>query len=407
MASRYTLERDCKRRNAARNVTETKAIDAFDFCNNTKGNFLITGGEADKRASLILEYISARSYGCPVVILSSSDVLEKKLIDNLAHIGKTMTVISSRYKTYSCFFGMDDVEITKNLIETAQYLNLRNIESLFTFSEAFLKLLRKCGHIPELNSMRALIRNDINILCNVAVQKSLDASDIDILKREKEGADIMKFVLGVIESAFKNVHSIRIDKRNSLIALSGKRDIVFISAKSEEQTVMNNILASEIRHLIGKRLLVIFDEIPLANSMKLRDTIENMRSKSNTDIGLSLVNANTWLGNDEEAYDKNSMIILPIQLGHKDIDKLTDSFGTYMYHYVDVDIPMEFGKLIHDKHFVIKAEERKRVRISDLDNIGAILSGHNGKQILLARNITSKFEEGGLTNGGLRCISKL
>lgn len=407
MASRYTLERDCKRRNAVRNVAETKAIDAFDFCYYTNGNFLITGGETDKRAALILEYISARSNGCPVIILSSSDVLEKKLVDNLAYIGKTMTVISSRYKTYSCFFGMENVEITKNLIETAQHLNLRNIESLFAFSEAFLSLLRKCGHIPELNSMRALIGNNISILCDVAAQKGLSPSDIDTLKREKEGADIMKFVLGVIASAFKDVHSNRIENRNSLIALSGKRDIIFISTRSEEQTVMNNVLASELRHLMGERLLVIFDEMPLAGSKKLRDAIENMRSQSNTDIGLSLVNANTWLGNDEEAYDKNSMIILPDQLGHKDLDKLTDSFGTYMYHYVDVDIPMEFGKLIHDKHLVVKAEERKRVRVADLNNIEAILSGHNGKQVLLARQITSKFEEGGLANGGVRRISKL
>ena len=101
------------------------------------------------------------------------------------------------------------------------------------------------------------------------------------------------------------------------------------------------------------------------------------------------------------------MIILPDQLGHKDLDKLTDFFGTYTYHYVDVDIPMEIGKLIHDKHLVIKSEERKRVRIADLNNIEAILSGHNGKQVLLARQITSRFEKGGLANGGIRRISKL
>ena len=65
MASRYTLSRDCKKRNAVRNVAETTAIDAFKFCSNTKGNFLITGSETDKRASHIFEYISARNYDYP------------------------------------------------------------------------------------------------------------------------------------------------------------------------------------------------------------------------------------------------------------------------------------------------------------------------------------------------------
>ena len=392
MVSRYTLERECAKRNASRNVAETNAVNAFDFCCSTKGNFLITGGEINKRASLILEYISARSRGCPVVILSSSDVLEEKLINYLSYIGRTMTVISSRYKTYSCFFGMGDVEITKNLIETAQYLNLRNIESLFTFSGAFLRLLRKCNHIPELNSMRALIKNNVRILCDVAKQKGISSSDIDVLGREIDGAEILKFVLEVIESAFNDVHTNRIDKRNSLITLSGKKDIVFISTKSKEQTVMNNILASEFRHLMGERLLVIFDEVPLADSKKLQDVIEDMRSKSNIDIGLSLVNANTWLGNDEEKYDKNSVIILPAGLSNIDLDRLTDSFGTYTHYYVDVGIPIEFGKLINDKHIEIKSEERKRVRVADLNNIEAILSGHNKKQVLLAGQIKSRFE---------------
>lgn len=399
MASKCTLERDCNRRNAIRNVAEKKRIYAFNFCAGTRGNFLITGGDADKRASLILEYISARSRDYPVVILSSSDTLEKKLINNLSYVGKTMTVVSPRYPTYSCFFGMEDIEITRNLIETAQHLKLQNTGSLFTFSEAFLRLLRKCGHIPELNSMRALIRNDINILIDVAGKKELDHNDIDTLKREKEGADIMKFVLEIISSAFEEVHSNIIQKRNSLITLNGKKDIIFMSIKSKDPTVMNNILASELRHLMNEKLLVVFDEVPIAGSNSLHSVIENMRSLNNIDVGLSLVNANTWLGNDEEVYDKNSMIILPAQLGHRDLDKLTDSFGTYMYHYIDVDIPMEFGKLIHNKHLVIKAEERKRVRVDDLNNIEAVLSGHNGKQVWLAEQITSRFEEGGFTNG--------
>lgn len=399
MASKCTLERDCNRRNAIRNVAEKKRIYAFNFCAGTRGNFLITGGDADKRASLILEYISARSRDYPVVILSSSDTLEKKLINNLSYVGKTMTVVSPRYPTYSCFFGMEDIEITRNLIETAQHLKLQNTGSLFTFSEAFLRLLRKCGHIPELNSMRALIRNDINILIDVAEKKELDHNDIDTLKREKEGADIMKFVLEIISSAFEEVHSNIIQKRNSLITLNGKKDIIFMSIKSKDPTVMNNILASELRHLMNEKLLVVFDEVPIAGSNSLHSVIENMRSLNNIDVGLSLVNANTWLGNDEEVYDKNSMIILPAQLGHRDLDKLTDSFGTYMYHYIDVDIPMEFGKLIHNKHLVIKAEERKRVRVDDLNNIEAVLSGHNGKQVWLAEQITSRFEEGGFTNG--------
>lgn len=399
MASKCTLERDCNRRNAIRNVAEKKRIYAFNFCAGTRGNFLITGGDADKRASLILEYISARSRDYPVVILSSSDTLEKKLINNLSYVGKTMTVVSPRYPTYSCFFGMEDIEITRNLIETAQHLKLQNTGSLFTFSEAFLRLLRKCGHIPELNSMRALIRNDINILIDVAEKKELDHNDIDTLKREKEGADIMKFVLEIISSAFEEVHSNIIQKRNSLITLNGKKDIIFMSIKSKDPTVMNNILASELRHLMNEKLLVVFDEVPIADSNSLHSVIENMRSLNNIDVGLSLVNANTWLGNDEEVYDKNSMIILPAQLGHRDLDKLTDSFGTYMYHYIDVDIPMEFGKLIHNKHLVIKAEERKRVRVDDLNNIEAVLSGHNGKQVWLAEQITSRFEEGGFTNG--------
>lgn len=294
---------------------------------------------------------------------------------------------------------MEDIEITRNLIETAQHLKLQNTGSLFTFSEAFLRLLRKCGHIPELNSMRALIRNDINILIDVAEKKELDHNDIDTLKREKEGADIMKFVLEIISSAFEEVHSNIIQKRNSLITLNGKKDIIFMSIKSKDPTVMNNILASELRHLMNEKLLVVFDEVPIAGSNSLHSVIENMRSLNNIDVGLSLVNANTWLGNDEEVYDKNSMIILPAQLGHRDLDKLTDSFGTYMYHYIDVDIPMEFGKLIHNKHLVIKAEERKRVRVDDLNNIEAVLSGHNGKQVWLAEQITSRFEEGGFTNG--------
>ena len=399
MASKCTLERDCNRRNAIRNVAEKKRIYAFNFCAGTRGNFLITGGDADKRASLILEYISARSRDYPVVILSSSDTLEKKLINNLSYVGKTMTVVSPRYPTYSCFFGMEDIEITRNLIETAQHLKLQNTGSLFTFSEAFLRLLRKCGHIPELNSMRALIRNDINILIDVAEKKELDHNDIDTLKREKEGADIMKFVLEIISSAFEELHSNIIQKRNSLITLNGKKDIIFMSIKSKDPTVMNNILASELRHLMNEKLLVVFDEVPIAGSNSLHSVIENMRSLNNIDVGLSLVNANTWLGNDEEVYDKNSMIILPAQLGHRDLDKLTDSFGTYMYHYIDVDIPMEFGKLIHNKHLVIKAEERKRVRVDDLNNIEAVLSGHNGKQVWLAEQITSRFEEGGFTNG--------
>lgn len=399
MVSKCTLERDCNRRNAIRNVAEKKRIYAFNFCAGTRGNFLITGGDADKRASLILEYISARSRDYPVVILSSSDTLEKKLINNLSYVGKTMTVVSPRYPTYSCFFGMEDIEITRNLIETAQHLKLQNTGSLFTFSEAFLRLLRKCGHIPELNSMRALIRNDINILIDVAEKKELDHNDIDTLKREKEGADIMKFVLEIISSAFEEVHSNIIQKRNSLITLNGKKDIIFMSIKSKDPTVMNNILASELRHLMNEKLLVVFDEVPIAGSNSLHSVIENMRSLNNIDVGLSLVNANTWLGNDEEVYDKNSMIILPAQLGHRDLDKLTDSFGTYMYHYIDVDIPMEFGKLIHNKHLVIKAEERKRVRVDDLNNIEAVLSGHNGKQVWLAEQITSRFEEGGFTNG--------
>ena len=382
MASKCTLERDCNRRNAIRNVAEKKRIYAFNFCAGTRGNFLITGGDADKRASLILEYISARSRDYPVVILSSSDTLEKKLINNLSYVGKTMTVVSPRYPTYSCFFGMEDIEITRNLIETAQHLKLQNTGSLFTFSEAFLRLLRKCGHIPELNSMRALIRNDINILIDVAEKKELDHNDIDTLKREKEGADIMKFVLEIISSAFEEVHSNIIQKRNSLITLNGKKDIIFMSIKSKDPTVMNNILASELRHLMNEKLLVVFDEVPIAGSNSLHSVIENMRSLNNIDVGLSLVNANTWLGNDEEVYDKNSMIILPAQLGHR-----------------DVDIPMEFGKLIHNKHLVIKAEERKRVRVDDLNNIEAVLSGHNGKQVWLAEQITSRFEEGGFTNG--------
>ena len=301
---------------------------------------------------------------------------------------------------------MEDVEITKNLIETAQELNMRNIESLSVFSGAFLRLLRSCGHIPELNSIKALLKNENEVLRRVALQKGLPASYVNALSREREGADTMRFVVDVIDSAFAGIHTQNIEKRNSLISLAGERDVVFISTKSRTQTVMNNILASELRHLTGERLLVIFDEVPLAGSKKLRDAIEDMRAKSDTDVGMSLVNANTWLGNEEETFDKNSMIILPSKIGEKDIDKLTDSFGKYMYYYVDLDIPMEFGKVFNDKHYVIKNEERKRVRIADLKGVEAILSGHNGKEVLLARNITSRFE-GGPENGRVQRISRL
>ena len=83
MASRHTLQKECDRYNAVRQVRFHRGACSLEgFWSSARGNFLLTGGTESRRSEILAEGIRemAGTARGPIVVLYTSLDLENRLI---------------------------------------------------------------------------------------------------------------------------------------------------------------------------------------------------------------------------------------------------------------------------------------------------------------------------------------
>ncbi len=395
MSSRRVLNQICRERNKDRHVDELKNYHASEFCSCTKGKFLITGGSAYQRNRMLIEYIDVRRQyeNIPIVIVSTSADLENDIIDYMRQKGGTLSVFSERYRTYSGFYGMDDASVIELLIKTAELNGLTSAHLMASYAKSFLSLLRSCNYAPYLDAMARLANNNADDLSRVAARNGLRREDVETLSRDKEGFRLLKLAIGFVQQALLNLSPLRQSCPRSLLSVFGSRDIVFLNVNSVNQRLMNEILASELNKLSNRRMLLIFDEVPLANSEKMRLFLEAVNISQTVDFGISLENAVAWQKNANISIAKKSIAIFPDGMDNESLEELLKGFGTYTHYWVEQVVPTKRFELLHNVTYQIASETRDRVRLTDTNDSEVILHGHRGRDVILAEQLISQFKE--------------
>ncbi len=404
MATRGQLQRVCDEENRKRRVDiPREAVNSSIFCNNTTGGFSVIGSSVHKD-NVVLDYVTARLRAGirPVVIISNSDGLERKLIQYVRTAGGTLAVESPSYRDYSIFSGMTDSDIVQCVVQASRIFVVETA-GLVPYLWAFLTVMRACAIPVSLHSMIKLSNSKNSDIMEIARAKGVREDYIDTLKNSVAALDNLRTILNFIADSVQSFADPSKDSGRSLTRLlnntAESRDIIFIRPVAKNPELISFILGVELQAFVGRSGLFVFDNVNV-ECEKMKTVIESFRSSPDSIVGECIAKPSAVVDDITQIIPDSSFVLFPGGISPSVLHSILTLFGPYVEHNVQETFTREAFHLFGNKAFVIARTQRDRIMVSDMNGAAALLGGDKGVTLTIARNLTGIFE-GMNTNGAL------
>lgn len=372
-----------------RNVFHTYAYRLDQFLSQSGGNLLINGGTKEKRRECLLRLVEHnRAVSTDSVIIFSDDkYLESELI-TLAETGRIgkLIVCSSEYPHYDFFRDMNRNLICEYFRKLALEKGMRDTSELSSYLGAFLTIL---SHRLSVNfsGMRLFAQNtDMNIKDNTE-----DVLSADVLIASPRGSVSAK---SLINEAYEALSPITTDECSSGICIGRlvEQDCVFlINTPSANDEFFALYFAMELKALMNKSFMCIFDDSTFLNNETMRSVINTMKQRQHVNVVISHENI-VAVGDSEETLKNfnRDLVFLNGNTPFADLQYVLSSFGQYT-HMAPMASKTTPPRLLFTLH-IGEGESaapftRDRVILQEEFGNEALLKGGSGSQIVITKKL--------------------
>ena len=384
------IERQTKVHNdGMRNVAHTYSYHLNKFFSQSNGNLLINGGTKDKRRECLLNLIKNERVNNTesVVIFSDDKILESELIA-LAENGMIgrLVVCSEDYPNYDLFCKLNKNLICEYFRRLALEKGIRDTSELSSYIGAFLNILSEQSPI-NFSAMNYFSRNKDTDIKNSAN----DSQSADVLISSTKGSVTAR---GLFNEAYEALSPITTSECSTGICISEliDRDYVFlINTPSYNDEFFALYFAMELKALMNKNFLCIFDDSTFLNNETMRSIVNVMKQRQRVNVVVSCENIISVGDCDNTLKNFNrNLILLNGNTPYVDLQYVLSSFGqyTHMAPMANKNTPPRlFFTLYKGEGEAAVPFARDRVMLQEEYGNEALLKGGSGSQILITKRL--------------------
>lgn len=384
------IERQTREHNESmRNVAHTYSYHWNKFLSQSSGNLLINGGTKEKRRACLLSLIADERVKDTesVIVFSDDKLLETELI-SLAEGGKIgrLIVSSEEYPNYDFFRGMNKNLICEYFRRLSLEKGIHDTSELSSYLGAFLAILSGQSQI-NLSAMNYFAKNsDTSIKDNTD-----DVQSADVLIASPRGSVTAKSLLNEANEALSPITTRECSTGISINQLVEKDCVFLINTPSYNDEFFALYFAMELKALLNKRFMCIFDDSTFLNNETLRSVVDVMKQRQLVTVVISHENIISVDGNDATLKNFNrDLILLNGNTPYADLQCVLSSFGQYTHME-----PMANNSTPPRLIFTFYRSEgesavpysRDRVMLQEEYGNEALLKGGSGSQILITKKL--------------------
>lgn len=384
------IERECaKHNNKLRNVKHKSVFKADDFFNTIDGNILITGGTQNIRNNFIKKFIfkTKQTSNQSIIVLSNNNTLQQDLI-SLAENGLIgrLIVSSDEHKNYDVFYNMSHNLIVDYFSSVAIEKGYRDTSELYDYIGAFLNILQTQAPIT-LSSMLEFSKNTDAMIAEIAVRNGY-ISDQEILMSSGRGGTDFRRLLNMVYNAFTNLTTDNCSTKFNITTAIDANCVTYINTNSPNYELLSLYFMLELKQIMNKQFTVIFDDSSLLNNSELLKFVELLKQKSNVNTVISVANVMSLPSEEKFKNFTKKVVYLSGEMPPNDTQLVLNNLGSYTHFDVTSSQgtpPKLFFSFLKSENNGITPYSRAKILIEEEMGNEAVLQGHNGSEIVVAR----------------------
>ncbi len=384
------IERECsKHNNRLRNVKHKTVFKADDFLNTIDGNILITGGTQNTRNDFIIKFIlkTKQTSNQPVIVLSNNNKLQEDLI-SLAETGSIgrLFVSSDKYKNYDVFCNMSSNLIADYFSSVALTKGYRDTSELHDYLGAFLNILHIQAPVT-LSSMLAFSKNTDAMIAEIAENNGY-VSEQEILMSSGRGGTDFRRLLNMVYNAFCNLTTDNCSTKFNIITAIDTNCVTYINTNSPNYELLSLYYILELKQVMNKPFTVVFNDSSLLSNFELLKFIDLLKQKSNVNTLVSTANVVSLPSEGSFKNFNKKVIFLNGEMPSNDTQLVLDNLGSYSHFDSTLSQgtpPNLFFSFLKSESNGITEYSRAKILVEEENGNDAVLQGHNGSEIVVAR----------------------
>ncbi len=325
-----------------RSITEYYPCNVKAFFEPSKGvyNALVSGGDADIRISaMIAQVICAIDNKFPVIVLHEGNrELEKQLRDNFVSTGKYCE-ISSQTPCFEPFYGLNELEITNQILETApkEYdikFNLRYyIEGISNFlkesgKNLSFKMFSTCPHGLMFDKV-----DDLKIKGKISDNKAKEIKS-KLMMGQSENFKLDTFLASLKTEIQPIMYSYKCGYKpvNIMSALKSDFILCFDVTSITNKLLLNTIIYQlKLALTRGMQYKIIIDSIPINSNEAYASYIKSPSDK----VCKTILSEDFYsmIGGDEKMFSsiigKTQIMVVMEHTSARSATKWAEVFGQY------------------------------------------------------------------------------
>ncbi len=385
------IERECSNHNKVlKNVKHKETFKADEFLKIIDGNILVTGGTQNVRNDFIKKFIlvSKQLGNQSLIVLSNNNKLQKDLI-SLAKNGSTGRIIvsSDEYKNYDVFYNLNINLIADYFSSVALEKGYRDTSEIYDYIGAFLKVLQTQAPIT-LSSMLAFSKNTDAMIADIAINNGY-ISEQEILMGSGRGGTDFRRLLNMVYNAFTNLTTDNCSTKFNITTSIDTNCVTYINTNSPNFELLSMYFMLELKKVMNKQFTVIFDDSSLLNNSELLKFINLLKQKSNVNTVVSVANVMSLPSGDKLNNFTKKVIYLNGEMPPSDTQLVLNDLGSYTHFDATSSQgtpPKLFFSFLKSENNGITSYSRAKILIEEEIGNEAVLQGHNGSEIVVARS---------------------
>lgn len=384
------IQRICNNHNdTLRQIKYVYSYSPERFMDSLSGNLLITGGSPMKRRDILLKAISQQRQNSyePVVIFSEDNQFQADVIAmaERGEIGE-LFVCSDEYRNYDFFHNMNDNQIIDYFTDVASLKGYRDTSELHDFLGAFLNILSTKAPV-KLASIIQFSKNNDTSIANTAGEQSVD---YDVITASARGGVNFRRLLGSAASTFNAITTPQCNTGFNINTAINNDCVIFINTNAVNFEFLSLYFLQELKSVLNKKFTVIFDDSILLSNSELLEFVNMIKQKNNVNVVISHENILSLPGSDNLEHFKRQVILLDGNVPPNDLQTILSKFGEYSHFESTTSIgtpPRLFFSFLKTESNNITPYSRPKILLEEVYGNSAVLSGHNGAEILVVKKL--------------------
>lgn len=201
------------------------------------------------------------------------------------------------------------------------------------------------------------------------------------------GTDFRR-LLNMVYNAFANLTTGNCSTEFNLITAIDSNCVTYINTNSPNYELLSLYFMLELKQIMNKQFTVIFDDSSLLNNSELLKFVDLLKQKSNVNTVVSAANVMSLPSEEKLKNFTKKVIYLNGEMPPSDTQLVLNDLGNYTHFDATSSQgtpPNLFFSFLKSENNGITPYLRAKILIEEETGNEAVLQGHNGSEIVVAR----------------------